>query len=127
VAQDEFRLLLHEINKKQDRILVQQRELNKIVATASTQAVGTGEAIHVLAGKFEETIQRMDGVVDLAEDDSRKTGASQIRVTGKQEQLLDIQIQNAKLTRIQIIFVLVGLLVTGTFGVLGFLKWYVHT
>lgn len=86
---------------------------------AATHIVATSEVMKSLNDK-------LDGIVDDAAKDSKVIGITETRVATKQEILLDIQIQNAKATRVQIVMVIIGMLVTATLGLLGFLKWYVR-
>lgn len=95
------------------------RESSKTMAMAATHIVATSEVMKSLNDK-------LDGIVDDAAKDSKVIGITETRVATKQEILLDIQIQNAKATRVQIVMVIIGMLVTATLGLLGFLKWYVR-
>lgn len=103
----------------QNRQIRLSGEIKTAVATASSQVVGAGEAVHAIAHRIE-----LDAV--KAEQASLDTGEHQNRMAGKQEQLVDWQLGNAKLTRILLITGIIGTITGGIISVLAFLKWYVH-
>lgn len=114
-----------EMRKDMGTLLRLTRESNKTMAMAATHIVATSEKMQRLTGQI-------DGMVDDAEQDSRDVGIVETRIATKQEQLLDIQIQNARAdgtakTRglIKDYLTIFTLAVAVGLTILGFLKFYV--
>lgn len=133
MSEEEVKECLAEILKNSNTSIRLIRELTKIVVTASTQIIGAGEAVHASVREIRAVGERFDGVIDLAEDDSKKSGSNQIQVTGKQQQLLDIQISNAladgraKIRTTIKDYLQIGLSLVGVIGIiLAFIKFYVR-
>lgn len=134
MSEEEVKECLAEILKNSNTSIRLTRELTKAVVTASTQIVGVGEVVHASVREIRQIGERFDGVVELAGEDSKKTGGGQIEVANKQVELLQIQIRNALAdsaakTRTQVkdylqIFLSIAAVIV---IILGLIKVYVHT